>query len=245
MTGAYMRPKPYRQDFSASRLGSASDPTFERAKNIATIVSALAIPIVLTLASYFIQQQLASEGLQKDYVGIAAGILKENAANQEPELRAWAVHVLEEKSPVPFSKKVKESLITGGVVTGPAFVGAPAGCMKAPQERHIVKALLKLQDQIDLTKDSHEAFEKLSDFVQLVSKEEEEALRTIAKLNCAQNWLRVLEKSDAEWRKSIGAPSSREELERYSKQRANVASAAAGKAALAASLARSASAPNH
>ena len=69
-------------------------PKYEAAKNIATIFSAIAIPVVLTIAGYYIQRQLADDGLKKDYVGIAASILKENPANQEPDLRKWATRLL-------------------------------------------------------------------------------------------------------------------------------------------------------
>ncbi|MCD6672152.1 MAG: hypothetical protein LT106_04790 [Burkholderiaceae bacterium] len=66
------------------------DPTFERAKNIATIVSAIAIPIVLAIVGYFVQRELSNEGLKKDYVGIAAGILKEYLEGGFREARAGA-----------------------------------------------------------------------------------------------------------------------------------------------------------
>jgi len=69
----------------------------------------VAIPIVLAIGGYFIQRQLADEGLKKDYVSIAAGILKENAAGQEADLRKWAVEILETNSPVPFTSNAKRA----------------------------------------------------------------------------------------------------------------------------------------
>src|ERR1035437_9012527 len=103
-------PIPKRHMVRLSRAMQQQDVSLERAKNMATIFSAIAIPIVLTIAGYLIQRQLTDDSLKKDYVGIATGILKENPANQEPDLRTWAVKVLDENSPVPFSKKAKESL---------------------------------------------------------------------------------------------------------------------------------------
>ena len=61
---------------------SSVDRKLERAKTYATIFSAIAIPVVLTISGYFIQRQLASEGLRKDYVGIATAILKEKPEGQ-------------------------------------------------------------------------------------------------------------------------------------------------------------------
>ncbi len=76
-------PTKFRTHSRFNPPARADDPTLERTKNVATIISAIAIPIVQAIAGYFVQ----NEGLKKDYVGIAAGILKEDATKQEPELR--------------------------------------------------------------------------------------------------------------------------------------------------------------
>ena len=102
-------------------IGPAVD-NLERWKSVTSIASAIAIPFVLAIVGYFIQKQLADEGLKKDYVSIAANILKENSAGQEPDLRKWAVEVLEKNSPIPFTPNAKRSLEQGIplVVPGPA-----------------------------------------------------------------------------------------------------------------------------
>jgi len=174
----------------------------EKIKAVATIFSAVAIPIVLTIAGYFIQKQLSEEGLRKDYVGIATVILKENAKTQEPELRAWAVKVLDENSPIPFTKKAKEGLLSGVVVAGPAWIGPPADCMKRPQQRTLWSEHKKLADQVASAPDG--AFTKsLINFANLAAKQEKDAQVTAASLLCLQDWAKAMEQSDIEYRKTI------------------------------------------
>ena len=203
------------------------DPAFERAKNLATIVSAIAIPIVLALAGYFVQRELSNEGLKKDYVGIAAGILKEDAAKQEPELRTWAVKVLDDNSPVPFSKKAKEGLIAGAPVIfpGPAWLSPPVKCRVPPAKRTVHEALSKLSKEA-VGLDQRELLLRMQNFVDVVVKQEEVALETAARLECLQKWVIVEEKMDIEYRERIGAPSSKSIYEQIARETAAASSSA-------------------
>ena len=179
--------RAYNQGKVAPKL---DDPTFERVKNLATIVSAIAIPIVLAIAGYFVQRELSNEGLKKDYVGIAAGILKEDAAKQEPELRTWAVKVLDDNSPVPFSKKAKEGLIAGSpvIVPGPAWLSPPEMCRRPPEKRTVHEELSKLSKAAKGL-DQRQLLLRMQDFVDLVVKQEEAALEAAARLECLQKWV--------------------------------------------------------
>ena len=203
------------------------DPIFERAKNLATIVSAIAIPIVLAIAGYFVQRELSNEGLKKDYVGIAASILKEDAAKQEPELRTWAVKVLDDNSPVPFSKRAKEGLIAGSpvVVPGPAWIGPPEKCRKPPAKRTVYEALSKLSKEAKEL-DQRQLLLRMQDFVDVVLKQEQAALETAARLECLQKWVVVEEKMDIEYRERIGALSSKSVYEQLAQEKAAASSSA-------------------
>ena len=179
----------------------------ERVKSIATIVSAIAIPVVLTISGYFIQRQLADEGLKKDYVGIAAGILKENGTAQEPELRTWAVHVLELNSPVPFSQKAKAGLLIGTdpvLLAGPPWRSPPPGCRKPPAKSTIPAKIAKLRKEAEGLNQS-QIIEQANEFVQVVLKQDVDAEVNRIRLECLQSWVNQMEKVDNEYRKSIGA----------------------------------------
>ena len=200
----------------------------ERLKNIATIFSAIAIPIVLTIAGYFIQSQLSDAGLRKDYVGIAAGILKENPANQEPDLRSWALAVLEDNSPVPFSKKAREGLLTGipVVVPGPAWYGPPEDCRKAPEKRTVLEEYIKLaKEQASGKLNEEQLRQRINRFLDLVRDQEKDVLITRARLKCMQQWADISEQSDIKYRADIGAPSSKSIMEQIRKERESSASA--------------------
>lgn len=187
--------------------------SLERAKSVASIFSSIAIPIVLTISGYFIQKQLSSEGIRKDYVGIATSILKESPEGQEPDLRAWAVKVLDENSPVPFSKKAKEGLLAGGViVSGLPWIGPPEECMKPPETRTIMEKFDTLADNASSTP-SNEYMQQLIDFANKVGHSEHEVLNAASRLKCMQAWAYSMEKTDMEFRVKIGAPSSKEVLE--------------------------------
>ncbi|MFZ6649418.1 hypothetical protein ACO0LO_27080 [Undibacterium sp. TJN25] len=78
-----------------------------KAQSIAAIAASIAIPLILAVFGFLVQQQLASHGLKKDYVQIATNILKENPSLQDKELRKWAVQVLDQNSVIPFSANLK------------------------------------------------------------------------------------------------------------------------------------------
>ena len=200
----------------------------ERLKNIATIFSAVAIPVVLTVAGYFIQSQLSDAGLRKDYVGIAAGILKENPANQEPDLRSWALAVLEDNSPVPFSKKAREGLLTGipVVASGFAWLGPPEDCRKAPEKRTVLEEYIKLAKEQASGKLSEEQLrQRINRFLDIVRDQEKDVLITRLRLKCMQQWANSSEQSDIEYRAAIGAPSSKSIMEQIRKDRESSSSA--------------------
>ncbi|MBI4998047.1 MAG: hypothetical protein HZC22_14370 [Rhodocyclales bacterium] len=168
----------------------------ERWKSIASIASSIAIPIVLAIVGYFIQKQLADEGLKKDYVSIAAGILKENPVNQEPELRKWAVTMLDSNSPIPFSGRAKAGLEKGIflAVAPPRIPNAPEGCMSAPRPAKIGPFVRRLAKK----KQYSSAEEMAKDYDQLwlvAVKAEAEAMEDRASLECLQKYSKLV----AQW----------------------------------------------
>ncbi len=90
-------------------------------QSIASIGASIAIPLILAIVGYVVQDKISTEGLRKDYVQIAISILKER---QDEDLRKWAVTVLDENSPIPFSKDVRMKLEKGTVYV-PVAVECP------------------------------------------------------------------------------------------------------------------------
>lgn len=81
--------------------------TLEKIQSIAAIASSIAIPIVLAIAGYVVQRQIADDGLKKDYVVMAMEILREKGDSQDKALRSWAVDVVTAYSPIKFSAEAK------------------------------------------------------------------------------------------------------------------------------------------
>lgn len=172
-----------------------TESKLERWKSVSSIASSIAIPIVLAIVGYFIQKQLADEGLKKDYVSIAADILKENPANQEPELRKWAVTMLDSNSPIPFSGRAKAGLEKGIflAVAPPRIPNAPEGCMRAPRPAKIGPLVRRLAK-----KQYSSAEELVKDYDQLLLvavKAEAEAMEDRAALECLLEYSKLV----AQW----------------------------------------------
>jgi hypothetical protein len=91
-----------------------SRETWAKAKDLATIFSLIAIPIIL----HSFQDRLATRGIEKDYVQLAVEILrqpegKENTNSEQ--LRTWAVKVVDEYAPVKLTAEVKSELVEKGL----------------------------------------------------------------------------------------------------------------------------------
>ena len=105
-------------------------------QSITTIISAIAIPIVIAVIGYFVQTSIASESAKKDYVQMAVSILN-NKDIQDKELRQWAVNVIDKNSPTPLSSNILAKLEDGTI-----FVAIPCPKLKIPEE------LLKKAEQL-------------------------------------------------------------------------------------------------
>ena len=136
---------------------------WEVAERISKTFSAIAIPIVLAFGGWIIQQRLQNQTLNRDYVQLAVSILKEpNDSKIDPEMRTWAVQLLNDNSPTRFNAHVFAQLKSGTVQLPENFhvtqevppVTAPSGNPRA--------------DAADL---------ELKGFASIVSKDVEAALQ--------------------------------------------------------------------
>lgn len=97
-------------------------PKLEDAQAIATIFAAVAVPLVVALVGWQIQTSVSSEGVRKDYVQMAIGILSNQTSTEDASLRKWAVSVLEQNSPIPFGSDVRSDLERGVIVIQPRLL---------------------------------------------------------------------------------------------------------------------------
>jgi hypothetical protein len=167
-----------------------SQETLSRWQSIASIGASIAIPLILAIFGYLVQNQIASEGLRKDYVQIAISILKENPTAQEKDLRAWAVKVLDENSPIPFSANVKTSLEKGFPLITHRFIfpDAPDGCMKQAEKLAFIPIFESA------TKKGYFDVPDVREFSIKLLKEAHKAENNTVSLTCLQDWVRAMKK---------------------------------------------------
>lgn len=79
----------------------------EKIQSIASIASSIAIPLILAVGGYVVQREIADDGIKKDYVGMATGILREDARSQDPALRLWAVEIVSAFAPIKLSPQAE------------------------------------------------------------------------------------------------------------------------------------------
>lgn len=98
--------------------------TIER---LARTLSIVAIPIVLAIGGWVIQQRIQNQAVSRDYVQLAVTILKEpEGGKTDPDMRAWAVQLLNDNSPTRFTPKFTEQLKSGETKLPESFNITPA-----------------------------------------------------------------------------------------------------------------------
>lgn len=82
------------------------------------VISVIAIPVVLAIGGWSIQNAISNRATNKDYVNLAVSILSKEAVGNDLDLRIWAVKLLNETSPVKLDGKAADKL-SGGAVNLP------------------------------------------------------------------------------------------------------------------------------
>jgi WD40 repeat protein len=97
----------------AGTLGRIEQMDIDTIEQLSKIISIVAIPIVVAIVGWYIQNSLAKRNVSQEYVKLAVSILKESKEKTDPALRDWAVDLLNENSPTKFSRVVAEKLKAG------------------------------------------------------------------------------------------------------------------------------------
>ena len=89
--------------------------TWKKWESASKTVSALAIPIVIAIGGWLIQQSISTQSVNKDYVTLALSILEKPKSQVDPSIRAWAVDLLNKASPLSLPASAIVSLKAGSV----------------------------------------------------------------------------------------------------------------------------------
>lgn len=85
-------------------------------EKVAKVLSLVAIPVVLAVFGWVVQNRLSERNLSQEYVKLAVSILEKPESSEVPAgLRDWAVDLLNQNSPTKFSAETIRQLKTGEI----------------------------------------------------------------------------------------------------------------------------------
>jgi hypothetical protein len=102
-------------------------PLLDKAENAAKIFSLVAIPIILAIGGWVVQQRLAESASQQEFVKMAINILNAKPDKETLFLRDWAVDLLNAYSPVKLNPKAAKALRSGEALLPGAAAFSPDG----------------------------------------------------------------------------------------------------------------------
>ena len=110
-------------------------------EQIARIISLAAVPVVLAIVGWFVQDSLDKRNISQQYVELAVSILTQSEEEVDTDLRGWAVQLLNQNSPTKFSETVA-SRLKAGQITLPveltSVLQGGGGVTFSPDQRSIV-----------------------------------------------------------------------------------------------------------
>lgn len=110
-----------------------------RTAAVVSIVSSIAVPLVIAVFGWVVQDRLSRQVVDKDYAQMAVTILSDSSTKDDRELRAWAVAVIDETAPLKLSAGLETSLTSGARTLSasrdtlpPELLQSPAPCPPEP-----------------------------------------------------------------------------------------------------------------
>lgn len=150
----------------------------------ATIVSLVAVPLLVAYFGWQIQKNTSAEDVRRDYVQMAIGVLSQTHTDENEALRLWAVKVLEQNSPVPFGTDAKETLLRGVAFIQPRvfqpvmatrLMEAPKPWVKPPENPDVDQLITNYAENLDRSVDNALKLNSLQEYIRRGAKLEAEA----------------------------------------------------------------------
>jgi hypothetical protein len=122
-------------------LPTAPGGVVDAIERISRTASIAAIPVVLAIGGWIIQRQLQNQTVSRDYVQLALTILQSpDQSKVPPELREWAVDLLNDNSPTKLNAKAVTNL-KSGTVTLPSFSFVPSSSLTSELKTELESSL--------------------------------------------------------------------------------------------------------
>lgn len=121
----------------------------DNAEKFSRMLSIVAIPVVLAIGGWWIQRQLQDQSIRRDYVQLALTILQNpDTSKVPPEIREWAVDLLNENSPTKLNAQAIKNLKSGSV-TLPAFNFVATGALTPELQRTLESSLQEFKTYLE------------------------------------------------------------------------------------------------
>jgi len=99
-------------------LDAKASSVWDKLESSSKIISAIAIPIVIAIGGWWIQNSITRQSISKDYVALAISVLEKPKAEIDQSLRDWAVDLLNEYAPSKFPADTISRLKSGSISLG-------------------------------------------------------------------------------------------------------------------------------
>jgi hypothetical protein len=110
-------------------------------EKLSRILSIAAIPVVIAVGGWLIQRQLQDQTLRRDYVQLSLSILQNpDPSKVPPDIRNWAVDLLNENSPTKLNPEAIQKL-KSGAITLAGFNFVPSGALTPELQRNLETSL--------------------------------------------------------------------------------------------------------
>jgi hypothetical protein len=113
----------------------------DTAEKLSRTLSIAAIPVVVAVGGWLIQRQLQDQTIKRDYVQLAVSILQNpDPSKVPPEIREWAVDLLNENAPTKLNARAMANL-KSGTVTLSGFSFVPSSALTPELQKNLETSL--------------------------------------------------------------------------------------------------------
>lgn len=139
--------------------------TLGKVQAVANIAAAVIVPLLVAYIGWQVQLKATDSNNSSEFVGMALKILADESKKAPPELRAWAIAVVDSKSPVPLSKNLSSEILAGNIPLR-SYLPAPNELMEPPAplpeftgktNGDLVEYILEVQYAYQLNSINHKA----------------------------------------------------------------------------------------
>jgi hypothetical protein len=142
--------------------------TLGKIQAISNIAAAVLIPILVAYFGWNSEKYITESRNSSEFVKMALNILADDSKTVAPDLKAWAIQVIDKESPIPLSYELSGAIADGSVQIAP-YILTPKEILEPPlplpeftgkTNGDLIEYILELQSAYQLNSINHEALLK-------------------------------------------------------------------------------------